>query len=108
MKENVGNIYPNDYIVYKYIDFGTGADSIFIKVKLSTKEGGFNIQLDKPWGEWLGYVHFPESKSDNEWQMIKAKIRSLKGVHAIYFKFYGKNEKEKGFEIDSFVFTKTK
>jgi len=107
-RENVANIYPNDYVVYKYIDFGTGADSIAIKVKLSANEGGFNIQIDKPWGNWMGYVHFPESKSDNKWQIVKAKISPLKGVHALYFKFYGKNEKDSGFEIESFVFKKSK
>lgn len=106
-KELLGNIYPNDYAVYKYIDFGTGADSIYVKVKLSTKEGGFNIQLDKQWGEWLGYVHFPASKSGEEWRIIKAQIRPLKGIHAIYLKFYGKNENVKGFEIESFVFNKS-
>ncbi|TAG56121.1 MAG: carbohydrate-binding protein [Cytophagales bacterium] len=106
--EYLGSIFPSDYAVYKYIDFGAGADSISVKVKLTDREGGFNLQIDKSWGQWLGYVHFPERKSKQEFEIINAKIRPVKGVHAVYFKFYGKNEKSEGFVIDSFTFFKSK
>ncbi|TAH25818.1 MAG: carbohydrate-binding protein [Cytophagales bacterium] len=104
--EVVNGILANDYIVFKYLDFGKGVDSISIKIKTSEKEGGFNLHIDKPWGEWKGYVHFPKSKQKNKFQYIHYKINPIKGVHAIYLKFYGGNNT--GFEIDNFIFHQSK
>lgn len=101
--ETVSEIKPNDYLAYKYINFNQEADSIIVRVKLSTKEGGFNLHSQQPWGRWHGYVHFPESAA-NEWAIIKAKIQPIKGVTSIWLKFYGKANAEPFYEIDYFYF----
>ncbi|MDX2188614.1 MAG: family 43 glycosylhydrolase [Bacteroidota bacterium] len=109
LNEVVGDISVSDKMVFKYIDFGKGADSLIIKVKLGKLEGGFNIHLDQPWGPWKGYVHFPPATNTDRWETLKTKIQPITGVHAVWFKFYGKNVSEPFFQIDEFVFVpKTK
>lgn len=107
-KEVMANIYPQDKLAFKYIDFGTGADSISLTLKLPLANGGFNIVLDKPWGQYLGFVHILASGGQrlNEWTTVSGKFPTVKGVHAVWFNFYGNEANPPVVDIDSFMFHK--
>jgi hypothetical protein len=103
-QEILGAIKPNDRLAYKYIDFGKGADSIYVKVKLPKVNGGFNMYLDKPWGAYLGYFHLEGDSNSKDWVVLAAKINKTKGVHALWIQFYGGSQPSPEVEIDSFWF----
>lgn len=73
---------------FKYIHFGPGADSITVRVRTGTSTGGFNLKLDQPWGEHLGYVHIDKRANGPEWREVSFPIKNTSGVHAVWFDFY--------------------
>jgi len=103
-QEVMGEILPGDKIAFKYIDFGNGADSISVKAKTAASEGGFNIQLDKPWGPHLGYVHIPASTDSTEWKTVGGRFKKITGIHAVWFSFYGNTKNPPVLSIDDFIF----
>lgn len=99
-------IRSGDRVAFKYIDFGAGADSIVVRIRKGSVEGGFEVKAVQPWNRQSGIVHVQTSAGvEGQWTEIKAKVNGLKGVQALWFLFYTKNNEDKAdFIIDSFRF----
>lgn len=84
-REELGGIHGGDAAVWKYLDFGTGASSIALRVR-SKLGGTVIVRADGPEGEELGRIRIPAGK---EWSVQDARIKRLSGVHALWLDFDG-------------------
>lgn len=105
-REILSGIRPGDTAVWKYIDFGKGADEAFILVKSETG-GTITLRADKADGPLIGKIEVPARKN---WQEIKATVSRTKGVHALWAEFSTAAETaadQEIFELDLIRFSKS-
>ena len=100
--EELCEIGNEDRVAYKYVDFGSGVDSITVTVAPGKDPGGIRFMADMPWGTEIGYVKVPSSDMDPGWITLSASAEKVEGVHALWLIFDG--EGEKLFRVDSFSF----
>jgi arabinoxylan arabinofuranohydrolase len=74
-----------DNVVYKYLDFKEGADSVVFKVSPGPLAAKIRISLG-PWVNTIGYVDVPP-RAGSEWITIGTSIEITKGVHPIWLSF---------------------
>lgn len=63
-REVLRKISPGSRVAYKYIDFGSGARRVTMRVRRGRKAGRIHLRLGKPWGPEAGRVDIPAGKSD--------------------------------------------
>jgi hypothetical protein len=84
-REELAGIHGGDAAVWKYLDFGTGARHISLRVR-SKLGGTVIVRADGPDGPELGRVRIPAGK---DWAVRKARIKRLAGIHALWLDFDG-------------------
>ena len=90
--EQLGEVRNEDKAAYKFIDFDKGVESISVRVKPGSSEGGISFKADMPWGISLGHVDIPASDGEDEWITLSTKTEAIEGVHALWLVFDGKGE----------------
>ncbi|HQH41925.1 MAG TPA: family 43 glycosylhydrolase, partial [Bacteroidales bacterium] len=94
--EILSGIRNDDKAAYKYVDFGTGIDSVLLRVRSVGNGGVIDVGIDQPWGKSVGQVHVPPHSKD--WMVISTPVKKTEGVHAVWLRFYGKDDVL--FEVD--------
>lgn len=102
--EELAGIKDKDRVVYKYIDFKDGVDRFSIRVAAGKDPGRIDLVLDMPWHGAVGTINVPGGGTQKKWEILSAGIKQIKGVHALWLKFYG--EGESLFDIDWLRFEK--
>jgi len=90
--EQLAGIRDEDKAAYKYIDFGTGVDSIVVRIKPGVSEGGISFRAGMPWGESVGHLDIPASDGEGTWITLSTEAGEIEGVHALWLVFEGKGE----------------
>ena len=102
--EELSGIRNDNYAVYKYIDFGEGADTFTVNV--TPQSGGkIEVWIDNLWTPPVGVIDVPADRK-GETLTLTGKISPVKGVHALTLRFMGDKESEELFTVDSFRFDK--
>lgn len=100
--EELAEMRNEDKAAYKYIDFGNGVDSVTVNVAPGSKGGTINFAIDQPWGPSIASVNVPGNGDGKQWITLSAKVNSVKGVHALWMRFWG--EGTDFFRVDWFQF----
>ncbi len=102
--EELSGIQNDNYAVYKYIDFGEGADTFTVNV--TPQSGGkIEVWIDNLWTPPVGVIDVPTDRK-GETLTLTGKITPVKGIHALTLRFMGDKESEELFTVDSFRFGK--
>lgn len=102
--EELSGIQNDNYAVYKYIDFGEGADTFTVNV--TPQSGGkIEVWIDNLWTPPVGVIDVPADRK-GETLTLTGKISPVKDVHALTLRFMGDKESEELFTVDSFRFGK--
>lgn len=102
--EELSGIRNDNYAVYKYIDFGEGADTFTVNV--TPQSGGkIEVWIDNLWTPPVGVIDVPADRK-GETLTLTGKISPVKGIHALTLRFMGDKESEELFTVDSFRFDK--
>lgn len=100
--EELSGIQNDNYAVYKYIDFGDGADTFTVNV--TPQSGGkIEVWIDNLWTPPVGVIDVPADRK-GETLTLTGKINPVKGVHALTLRFTGDDDAEELFTVDSFRF----
>ena len=99
---DVGYIENGDYIAFKSMDFGAGADSFTVKAGSDTEGGKIALHLDSPTGKLVGTCTVTGTEGWTEWKEFSCDVSGASGTHTLYMVFKG----DDGFliNIDSFSF----
>ncbi len=90
--EELGEIRDQDKAVFKYVEFGSGVDSVIVRVKPGDFSGGISLMADMPWGQRIAYVKVDKATSGDQWLELSAAAGEVEGVHAMWLEFEGKGE----------------
>jgi arabinoxylan arabinofuranohydrolase len=91
-QEELAQIRNGDKAVFKYIDFGTGANRIKLRVSPGSKGGKIFINADKPWHQQLAEIVIEPNPDKKEWRTLSFNIEKVSGVHALYLSFQGEGD----------------
>ncbi|MGE5428770.1 MAG: family 43 glycosylhydrolase, partial [Methylococcaceae bacterium] len=103
-KEELTAIKNNDNAAYKYINFEAGVDSFVVRVAPGKMGGFLQVALDQPWHQSIGTINVPAAQGDKQWVTLSCPVKKTQGVHAVWFRFYGKDTDL--FDVDWFKFTR--
>ena len=67
-----------------------------------TKGSKIDLLIDQPWGPSIGSIEIPGKEDIKKWNTFTAKIKGVKGVHALWLKFSVKDNDS--FKINWFNF----
>jgi hypothetical protein len=81
-----------DRAAFKYVDFGTGVDSIVVRVMPGQDGGSISFMADMPWGTHIGDIQIPAPENDGEWLTLTSPAEEVEGVQALWLLFYGEGE----------------
>lgn len=97
---NIGFVENGDYIMFRKVDFGTGARSL--SAVLSGNAAGIELYLDGMSGSPDASVQFAGTSGYDDYQTVSWTIPTLSGQHNLYLRFTGGS----GYLLnaDSFVF----
>ncbi|MFF2910543.1 carbohydrate-binding protein [Paenibacillus sp. NPDC057934] len=87
--QNVAFIDNGDYIVFNNVDFGSGANSIDVRVASNNSGGNIEVRLDSLTGTLVGTVAVPGTGGWQSWVTKSGAISGASGVHTLYLKFTG-------------------
>lgn len=87
----VTSIHNGDYIMVKGVDFAKGAKSVEVSVA-SLYGGKIEIHLDETHGPIIATVDVNTSRQGGIWRTITAPVKSVSGVHDLYFVFNGEKD----------------
>lgn len=102
--QNVGFIENGDYLVFKSVDFGTGATSFEANAGSETEGGNIELHLDSLDGTLIGTCKVPGTEGWQTWTNATCSVSGVSGKHDLYVKFTGND----GFlmNLDWFKFAK--
>jgi len=100
--EELGKIMNDDAAAYKYLNFDGEVTTFKAHIAPGAKPATLNISIDSPWGQRLGSIAIPGNGDNKTWQTFTCNVKTPKGVHALWFKFYG--EGDNLFNLDWFTF----
>ncbi len=102
---DVGYIQPGDYIAFRNIDFGAGAQGFTVQAGSDTDGGKIALHLDSPTGKLIGTCNVSGTGGWTEWKTFDCDVSGAAGTHTLYLVFEG----DDGFlmNVDSFRFTTT-
>lgn len=101
---NVGFIENGDYVIYKNIDFDTGATSFQARVASDTNGGKIEIRLGGSTGTLIGTCSVTSTGGWQVWTDVKCNVSSVTGIHDLYLIFTG--EDDYLFNLNYFSFSK--
>ncbi|WP_243348375.1 family 43 glycosylhydrolase [Parabacteroides sp. FAFU027] len=87
----VTSIHNGDYIEVQGANFSKGCSSVDLRVA-SLYGGKIEIRIDKKDGPEVGIADVATSGEGDVWKTITAKVKSIKGVHDLYFVFKGEKD----------------
>ena len=90
--EELGEIRNGDFAAYKYIDFGSGIESVTVRVAPGMDPGMIELKLGYPWRPNIGTAEIPGGGNAGTWQTITAEVDNVRGVHALWLKFTGEGD----------------
>ncbi len=85
--QNVGWIDPSDYLLYKQVDFGSGANQVLARVASPNTGGVIEFRLDSVTGTQIGQVTVPNTAGWQNWTSVTATLTSAAGLHDLYLVF---------------------
>jgi arabinoxylan arabinofuranohydrolase len=100
---DVTSINNGDWISVSKADFGDGATSFKANIA-STVGGKIEIHLDSITGELIGTLDVSSTGGEQQWREMQCNVKSVSGVHNIFFKFAGNNNTNL-FNIDCWKFS---
>ena len=103
-EEKLSHVKNDIRVAYKYLEFTPDINKIEIRVKPGKKSGTIQLALDQPWHQTFATLNVPEYSGKDEWVTIKADVKPILGVHALWLKFYSDNNDT--IDIDWFRFSK--
>lgn len=101
--KNVGYIEGGDYIMFKGVDFGTGATGFEASVSSAESGGTIELRLDEKYGPTIAKIPVSGTGDWLKYETVKAEVEGFEGVHDLYLFFSGGGGYL--FNIDWFVFT---
>lgn len=101
--EVLGGIKQGNKAAYKYLDFDEGADSITMRIAPGKKPCTIEVMYDDAWGSTAAMVDVPAATAEGQWIEITTKVKTKKGVHAVWFQFFEGSEEELC-KVDEFRF----
>ncbi len=87
--QDVAYIENGDYIGFKDIDFGSGADKIDVRAAANNGGSSIEVRLDSPTGTLIGTVDIAATGGWQDWQTMSASLTKTSGVHDVYLVFKG-------------------
>lgn len=87
--QDVAYIENGDYIGFKDVDFGDGADKIDVRVAANAGGSSIEVRIDGPDGKLLGTVDVAATGGWQTWQTMSASLTKTSGVHDLYLVFKG-------------------
>ncbi len=100
--EALTEIRNRDAAGYKYIDFDDHVDSIKVDVFPGKKGLTMDIAIDSSWGPSIGQINIPDGGNGQTMQTLSAPIKTVKGKHAVWLRFWGDGDEL--LQIDAFRF----
>ncbi len=100
---DIGYIQPGDYIAFRNVDFGAGAQGFTVQAGSDTEGGKIALHLDSPTGKLIGTCNVSGTGGWTAWKVFDCDVSGASGTHTLYLVFEG----EDGFlmNVDSFKFT---
>ena len=86
---NIGFIQDGDYVVYKKIDFGSGATSFEARTSSASTGGDIELRLDSPTGTLIGYCNVAPTGGWQTWAKSTCSVSGVTGQHDLYMVFRG-------------------
>ena len=83
------NIKNGNWLEYRNIDFGSGANSVTFNIAAPDRSTGFNIYIDSLDGQLIGRCPVQSTGSWDTWKDVSYNIMTVTGVHNVYLKFGG-------------------
>jgi len=87
----VTSIHNGDYIKVQGVDFSKGASTVDVCVA-SLYGGKIEIHTDKIDGPIMGTINVTTSGEGDRWKTITTPVKSIKGVHDLFFVFRGEKD----------------
>lgn len=85
--QNIGYIENGDYLVYRNVDFGDGAQSF--TARLAGDTAGIELYLDSLSNSPVASLKFNGTSGWQDWQDITFGIKKISKKHTLYIKFTG-------------------
>jgi hypothetical protein len=104
--DQLGFITNDNNAEYKYIDFGTGAKSIQIRVASGKSAGKIAFKLDRLWHGPLGTIDIPGNGDGKTWTTLTCKLDETAGIHSFIMVFSTDDNENESFNVDWFKFEK--
>ena len=86
---DVAYIENGDYIGFKGVNFGRGAESLNFRIGANTGGGTIEVHLGTPDGKLIGAMDVRETGGWQTWATQICKINKTTGVNDVYFVFKG-------------------
>ena len=87
--QNIGYIENGDYIKFKSVNFGVGAESVSIRVASNTNGGAIKVYLDDMNSEPISTLTVSNTGGWQSWKTVASSVAEAKGIHNLYIKFSG-------------------
>jgi len=87
----VTSIHNGDYMKVRGVDFSNGVASIDMSIA-SLNGGEIELRVDNLDGSVLGTINVKTSGEGEIWKTITTPLKTIKGIHDLYFVFKGKKE----------------
>ena len=87
--QNLGYIQNGDYVVYKKIDFGSGAANFQASAGSGSTGGNIEIRLDSPTGTLIGTCAVAGTGGWKTWADATCSVSGVTGEHDLYLIFTG-------------------
>jgi endo-1,4-beta-xylanase len=86
---NVGYIENGDYLVFRIVDFDSGASSFNARVASAGSGGNIELYLDSLTGTQIGSCTVPVTGGWQSWTTVSCPVSGAAGQHDLYVKFTG-------------------
>ena len=87
--QNVGFIENGDYLVFRLVDFDSGAAFFNARVASNTSGGNIELHLDSLTGPQIGTCTITNTGGWQTWTTVSCPVSGATGIHDLYLKFTG-------------------
>lgn len=86
--EILSSFQNGDAAIYKYIDFGNGAETVQIRIR-TNNVARIVLSAGKPWEKRIAEYRTGPESVNGDWQLIEFPVKQLEGKHALWIQCYG-------------------
>jgi hypothetical protein len=86
--EELARIESGNTAAYKYLDFGSGAEAMEMRLSAGSAGGRITLRIDRPWGPAIAAFDIPPG-AEGTWQTVSAPVKSARGIHAVWMEVSG-------------------